>query len=358
MTMMKSAFNLSTGADTGGAAIREVEAFHIAGKASGWSVHSMVCGYNYIHYPEDIRFNMGVLHNLYDAADVMHLNHTLHGYKWYDHGQGKPVVLEHHGLHKGSFDVDFEASIADAKELGAIQIGSTANLELFGPITWVPIAYSLDWLQAIRASQQPQPLDGELRPIIIAHAPTNRAIKSTQVFLSACSSLKARGFNIEMLLIERLPHLECLRLKARADILVDQLQLGYGCNAIEAWGMGIPVVGGISDPAWRAHMVRRWGRMPMAEASEETLEAVLARLIKSPAMRKDYTALGQAQFDQWHTPQAHVASMSGIYEEALTHPSKPNLDLLNRFTGFNHDQRLRLLQENRKLQAARERGDQ
>ena len=35
--------------------------------------------------------------------------------------------------------------------------------------------------------------------------------------------------------------------KGRADVFVDQMILGYGCNAIEAWGMGIPVIAGV-DP--------------------------------------------------------------------------------------------------------------
>jgi hypothetical protein len=350
---LKLAFNLSTGADTGGAAIREVEAFRSpAGLVSGWEVRSMVAASNYIEYTQDVPYSMEKLEELYDTAAVVHLNHTLHGHAWYDDGEGKPTVLEHHGLHKGAFDIDFQGAIVQATKTGCVQIGSTANLELFGPITWAPIPYNLVWLQKVRAyakqAQEARPHhDGHV--LTIAHAPTNRAIKSTAAFISALEALVAKGLPVRSLLIENRTHLDCLQLKAQADIFVDQLQLGYGCNAIEAWGMGLPVVGGISDPAWRKHMVARWGSMPLYEATDATLAARLTDMILSRDLRQEFAAKGKEHVELHHSQEGHVKLMCEIYESAKpTRPSDGTGPISRRrYARLSRNERLRLLRSRR-----------
>lgn len=349
------AFNLSTGADTGGAAIREIEAFRSpAGRALdlGWEVRGMVAATNYIAYQEDVPHSLSRLEALYNAADVIHLNHTLHGHLWYDKGREKPTILEHHGLHKGSFDIDFPGAIAQATRMGCIQIGSTANLELFGPITWAPIPYDLNALAKIRA----QALAGARSKagafaqghadddvLTIAHAPTNRAVKSTEVFIAAVNQLIAVGLPVRPLLIEKKSHAECLQLKAKADIFVDQLTLGYGCNAIEAWGMGIPVIGGVTNHKWRRHMIARWGSMPLFEATEENLAKRITALVISQRLRQEFAELGLAHVRRWHTQAGHVKLMSEIYSSAKPTQSPAQQSL----THLTHADRLVLLRANR-----------
>jgi hypothetical protein len=314
-------FILGTGADTGGAAIRSVEAFKSQANvhnspAADWIVRSMVSSSNYIQYPTDLRYSQVHLESYYDQADVVHLNHTLIGHDWYDAGQGKPTILEHHGLHEGSFAIDFAQSIQQGIDIGAIQIGSTANLELFGPpgtITWAPIPYDLDALAKLRRDLF-RPAD----TVRIVHAPTVRAVKSTETLILAVETLKSRGLAVELVLIERETHEITLKLKASmADIFVDQLRLGYGCNAIEAWGMGLPVVGGIEDPVWRERMVARWGGvMPLYEATETNLADRLERLLHSPDLQQTFAGLGVAHVERWHNQAFHVHQMAEIYANA------------------------------------------
>jgi glycosyltransferase involved in cell wall biosynthesis len=368
------AFNLSTGADTGGAAIREIEAFRSpAGLASKWEVRAMVAASNYIGYTQDVPYSLAGIERLYDAANVVHLNHTLHGYLWYDKERHRPLVLEHHGLHRGAFNIDFKGVIRQCNELGITQIGSTANLELFGPITWTPIPYDLDQLALIRKQVQAKlrgpgartlPKDYDPDVLTIAHAPTNREIKSTAAFISAMNLLTEIGLPVRMLLIENKTHAECLRLKAQADIFVDQLTLGYGCNAIEAWGMGIPVVGGITDPAWRKHMAKRWSSpppsstlppsvspqtaeaikdaFPFLDATESTLVKALTTLISRPGLREEYAERGLTHVRRWHSQAGHVKQMVEIYEAA------PEPRIINRPPlHLTHKERLALLRSNR-----------
>ncbi|GAB1429231.1 hypothetical protein MASR2M18_00610 [Ignavibacteria bacterium] len=77
-------------------------------------------------------------------------------------------------------------------------------------------------------------------PIIIGHAPTNRAAKGTDDILAALETL-AHDYPIEILLIENVPHSEALRQKASCHLFIDQIgDLGYGLNSVESAWMSIP----------------------------------------------------------------------------------------------------------------------
>ena len=108
------------------------------------------------------------------------------------------------------------------------------------------------WLPASRflpyANVDPQ----ELRPggpaqsrgeLVIAHAPTNREVKGTRWVLDAVEQLRGEGVALRLDLIEGVPHAEVLRRLRDADLVVDQLLLGwYGGFAVEAMALAKPVL--------------------------------------------------------------------------------------------------------------------
>lgn len=343
MRPIHHAFLLYAGQDTGGTGIRSVEAFRDEaerdplGPSADWDVRLMTAADNYIHYTIDLKYDRRELERRYDAADVVHLSHTAIGHDWYDAGQGKPTVLMHHGIHEGMFALNLAQAIEQGIELGAVQTCSTANLELFGPkgtLTWTPSPYNLSKLAELRRKHF-QPL--EMRPnhaIRIGHAPTDRKIKSTDVFIEAILELKRRKHNIEAVLIEKQPNTVCLLLKSTVDIFVDQLKLGYGQNAIEAWGMGIPVVGGIESPVWRKFMQERWEGMPLYEATEANLADKLEDMVISERLRSEFTSRGLDHVRRWHSQAHHVAQMSELYANAR--PTKPSSNAMTRRLIFPH----------------------
>jgi len=84
------------------------------------------------------------------------------------------------------------------------------------------------------------PKGGKLR---ILHAPNHRAIKGTQYFLDAVKELKEEGLEIELILLERVPNDEVRRVMASADVVADQLIVGwYAMFALEGMAMGKPVL--------------------------------------------------------------------------------------------------------------------
>ena len=79
--------------------------------------------------------------------------------------------------------------------------------------------------------------------ITILHAPTSRAIKGTKYLLQACKKLRENGYNIELQLIEKTSHEKAIRMYLDADIVVDQLLVGwYGAFAVEVMALGKPVI--------------------------------------------------------------------------------------------------------------------
>lgn len=302
----RNLFLIATGQDTGGWNWRIREAFRRCSDA--WTARSMAASRTYIAYPEDLPFRQDTCLALYAEADVVHLQNQVAGWQLYDSGAGKPVVLQHHGT---IFRNAHEALSAEAHRIGMTQIASTLDLSLLEPdVEWVPVPYQLAELARLRERHY-QPSDA----ITISHAPTNRPIKGTDHFLQVYERLADRH-NLRLELIEGVSWRECLERKATSDIFYDQLELGYGCNAVEAWGMGIPVVAGVADPKVRKAMVSRWGRLPFIEAIPDSLEATLERLIVSEAARKAGAERGREHFDRWHDERVVTPWLEQIYQDA------------------------------------------
>lgn len=303
---MKNLFLIATGQDTAGWNIRIAET--LRRNSEIWRPRAMAASKTYLHYPMDMAYDKRELLYRYRTADAIHLQNQLAGWQLYDKGKGKPTILQHHGT---IFREQHEVISRAARKLGVVEICSTLDLTLLEPgVEWIGVPYPLQKLREIRAANY-RPHD----TIRIAHAPTNRDIKGTDHFLAVCAKL-ATEFPVEVVLIEKQPWAQCLRLKATADIYYDQLILGYGSNAVECWAMGLPVVAGVQDPKVRSLMRGRWGALPFASASTGTLEKVLRRLIESSAARSEYAALGREHFDRWHDERVIAPILETLYSSA------------------------------------------
>ena len=321
------ALSIHVGADTGGQAYRIAQGFH---RHSDWAFNAMVRSQNYIAYPVDTHWTPRAIRELVPAADVLHLHNgfaTMRFLTRYARPE-QGLVTHHHGT---AFRANPEQYLREARGYGALSMVSTMDLWALAPeAEWLPAPYDLDWLAGIRAQHYRD--DGVLR---IAHAPTEETIKSTKAITAAVNRLKDR-YPVELVLISKKPWNECLRLKATADLFIDQCILGYGCNAIEAWGMGIPVIAGV-DPARSRQlkplfpgieiadhtedaMRERWGEQPFYAATEATLEQAIEAMITDPQLRATYAARGLAHAQRWHDDATVVRQLEGIYTRAASMP--------------------------------------
>jgi glycosyltransferase involved in cell wall biosynthesis len=77
----------------------------------------------------------------------------------------------------------------------------------------------------------------------ILHAPNHRYIKGTKHFIDAVNSLNEEGFNIELVILEKVPNHEIKKIIASVDLVADQLIVGwYAMFALEAMAMEKPVL--------------------------------------------------------------------------------------------------------------------
>ncbi len=125
------------------------------------------------------------------------------------------VLVQHLG---SSYLKDPQRVSTLCESYGAKQASGGFYLPTDAP--WLPVAVMPDMPRRTNG--------GKVR---IAHAPTSRSLKSTDVILEAIGRL-----NVELDLIEGVTNRECMVRKARADILVDKLTYGYGVGAIERHG--------------------------------------------------------------------------------------------------------------------------
>lgn len=299
-------FNM--GSDPAGISSGIARAF---GNEPGWTVRSLLSKQNYICYPPDLAWERAAIIDSWQSADAVHLHHgfvsadrLIGGYagKRLRH---KPYLVTYHGT---GFRENVRAHMTELRDRKAIGTVSTLDLHVASGLRWLPPPIDVERLRAMK-----QPSSDR---ILIAHAPTNRAIKSTDALIEAVERLKADGFPVELDLIEHRPWSECLERKAKADIYFDQVILGYGCNALEAWGMGIPVVAGAADETLD-EMERRFGHLPFYHATEETIYDALRELVESPKLRAEYGRIGHEYVRKHHDETVVVEQLKRLYRRAV-----------------------------------------
>lgn len=180
------------------------------------------------------------------------------------------------------------AELAYGKRAGAEIIGSYAATR------WVPDAHVIPPGLDLRPFTPVPPSDNP-RPLVV-HAPSNREKKGTRFVIEACEQL-----DVDLDIVEGVPHDVARERYARADIVVDQLNAGWhGVFALESMALGKPVVAHI-DARTAERSERGFGvRLPIVPATKETLTAALQPLVEQPALRREIGAQSRAYVEQVH----------------------------------------------------------
>ena len=279
------------------------------------SAHRVV--YDDFQYPTDIEWipkNEPLIRTLMRQADVIHLNNSFQAMRRF--GITRPMLLHHHGT---LFRNDPAHMMNVARQRRMTQAVSTPDLMRPDPaiLHWLPSAYDIDALQEIGRKNR-RPPDGRVR---IVHAPTQKGIyKNTDLFVSIVRELQKKH-PIDLVLVEGRTNAECLVEKAKADLVYDQMMFGYGCNSIEAWGLGVPVIAG-ADPWTLNQMESMWGGLPFAEASVETLHDVVEAMVVSADMRAEYAAKGLAHVRRYHDEVPALERLVELYEMTIKGASR------------------------------------
>jgi glycosyltransferase involved in cell wall biosynthesis len=193
------------------------------------------------------------------------------------------------------------AELAFGKRAGAQVVGS------YDAIRWVPEAEMIPPGIDVHAIEPTPPTD-RARPVIL-HAPSSRRRKGTEEVIAACEGLDA-----DLVLVEGLHHDEAFERYREADIVVDQLTAGwYGLCAIECMALGKPVVTFLHDEAVERTERELGTRVPIVNATKESLRARLEPLVASAAERRRIGAESRAYVEQVHDLERVADRLLALY---------------------------------------------
>jgi glycosyltransferase involved in cell wall biosynthesis len=147
--------------------------------------------------------------------------------------------------------------------------------------------------------------------LVVGHAPTDRNVKGTRHVEQAIELLRAEGVPIRLDLIERTTRADALARTAAADVVVDQLLIGwYGGYAVEAMAMAKPVVCFIREEE------NPFGqRLPVVRATPATLADRLRELAEDRPRLRETGLAGRTFAEAEHDPRRVARTvLDGIAE--------------------------------------------
>ncbi len=177
----------------------------------------------------------------------------------------------------------------------------------FDALRWVPDAEvvppGVDLREYASGGPQERP-----RPIVL-HAPSSRRRKGTEHLVEACE-----GLDVELDIVEGLPHAEARRHYERADIVVDQLNAGwYGIFAIEAMALGKPVLSYLRPEAVQETERALDVEVPIVPVTKGNLRERIAELATSVDERRRIGASSRAYVERVHDADRGADSLLEIY---------------------------------------------
>ena len=234
---------------------------------------------------------------LWEWADIIHI-HDASGIENIMDWSRKPVVVTFHGTR---YRNGYEAFHDMVKQRGWLGTVATPDLTQFG----------LPLLPDARPDLSDKVVDRHDQ-FTVCHAPTKRDVKGTDRVIAACKKV-----GVELDLIENMPWKKCIERKARCHILVDQFELGYGCNAIEAWSMGIPVISDGTDSVIDA-IYGTFNGIPFVRPCS-TLEDTIVNLRDDREAWIRAASVGHQHYLDYHSYTAVAKLASWVYGQAIEH---------------------------------------
>jgi len=162
------------------------------------------------------------------------------------------------------------------------------------------------------------PLGQTTRPLVV-HAPSHRGIKGTRFVLDAVSRLRAEGAAFDFVLIEGMKNEEARRIYEKADILIDQLLVGwYGGIAVEFMALGKAVICYIREDDLQFIAPEMRSQLPIIRAEPGTVYNVLREQLAGGRERLAATGiLGRAYVERWHDPRKIARILQQDYQSVF-----------------------------------------
>ncbi len=144
------------------------------------------------------------------------------------------------------------------------------------------------------------PPDGD--ELVVLHAPTDRVVKGTAHVIAAVDELRRRGVRARLDLVEGVTHDQVAARIDAADVVVDQLMIGwYGGFAVEAMARARTVLAAIREDAPGDNPFGE--ELPIVRTGPERLADDLEALAADRARLRDIGAASRAFVKRRHDPR-------------------------------------------------------
>lgn len=155
---------------------------------------------------------------------------------------------------------------------------------------------------------------------IIVHAPSNPAVKGTAFVRKAISALQSAGFQFRYYEILNMNHALAKQLYQRADIVIDQLHIGwYGVLSLEALALGKTVVTYIREDLYENFEKP----IPIINANPFTLQEKLKIVLKDFELRQELSLRARTYVEDVHDVKKVAAQLQTIYQEVKNKENSP-----------------------------------
>ena len=150
-------------------------------------------------------------------------------------------------------------------------------------------------------------------PLKIVHAPSQRGAKGTKDILTVVEEIKHDfPYKIEFTLIEGIKNSEAVKIYEQADILIDQILIGwYGALSVEAMKAGCAVMVYIreDDLQYVPTNMHEDIKKTFINCNKNNLYEKIAEIIENPDDLKKYNKYSYEYVNTWHSPE-YVASIT------------------------------------------------
>ena len=138
--------------------------------------------------------------------------------------------------------------------------------------------------------------------LVVLHAPTDRVVKGTAHVIGAVEELRRRGVRVRLDLVEGVTHDQVAARIDAADIIVDQLMLGwYGGFAVEAMARARPVLAAITEDVPADNPFG--DELPIVRTGPERLADDLEALAQDRTRLREIGAASRAFVERRHDPR-------------------------------------------------------
>lgn len=273
-----------------------------------------------LHLPLLDRQGLDELENLLQESDVFHFHMTadehlqLGPFLVADYIKDKAVVHHHHG------HPDFRSNPLKYQKkyrrLGRknLLVSTPDLLKLLPEATWQPNLVPVHEERFTSAQRGYKEWEG---PLCLTHSPTRRDLKNTNELLQVTHELRRTGEEIELDLIDNVPHRVCLERKKAAHACFDHMQGYFGMSSLESLSLGLATIAGLDD--WcREHAVTMAGTddLPWVIARNAgELRDRLAALCREPRLRLDAGEKARKFMVKYWSDQRWAEHLGRFYEQ-------------------------------------------